>query len=512
MSGARLLAWTGAAITLLGVALLLVLAASRGWLSPPLRVSGGALLGGTLIGIAAHLHRRPTALVGALAAAATGFATLYLVVAAATGLYGYLTALPALLLALAIAALGLGLADRWGSQLLGSGVVVGAVLLAPALAVDWLLVALALAVQLAALPVLLRREWPVLMLLAAAGPALYGTVIGSVSVAGLVHPPAVAVVLGTLLVGLATVVAVAGRLPEGPVGVLVVAAALPTLFGGSVLDGWVGASMVLLAAVALAGVAVVSARRSTRLVAASTAALALLQATLVAVDGAAAVTVLLGEAVLAAVVSAATRTRVPLVASMGIGAFGVSAALVGPVPPVVAFPMSPYASPAGVAVDAVVTGAGVGALVLALAVSVLAACGRVGWIRPDAASAGLWAPIGLVGLYGACTLVVAVALLLAPSRAGFTAGHAVVTVSWTVVALVLLANGISRPALRVAGLVLVAAAVAKLVLFDLGALDGIARVAAFLGAGLLLLAAGTRYARLVAEADPATAGATPARG
>ena len=42
----------------------------------------------------------------------------------------------------------------------------------------------------------------------------------------------------------------------------------------------------------------------------------------------------------------------------------------------------------------------------------------------------------------------------------------------------------------------------KLVLFDLVALDGPARVAAFLGAGLLLLAAGTRYARLVAEAEP----------
>ena len=103
-------------------------------------------------------------------------------------------------------------------------------------------------------------------------------------------------------------------------------------------------------------------------------------------------------------------------------------------------------------------------------------------------------------------LVIALALLVAPSRSGFVAGHAVVTVSWVVVALVLLARGVRRPALRVAGLVLVAAAVAKLVLFDLVALDGLARVGAFLGAGLLLLAAGTRYARLVAEAETA---ATP---
>ena len=127
--------------------------------------------------------------------------------------------------------------------------------------------------------------------------------------------------------------------------------------------------------------------------------------------------------------------------------------------------------------------------------------GRLGWIRPDAARAAVWVPIGLVGLYGAAGVVVNAALLISPTSLGFTAGHAVVTVSWTVAALILLARGLRRPALRVAGLVLVAAAVAKLVLFDLVALDGLARVGAFLGAGLVLLAAGTRYARLVAEAE-----------
>ncbi|MEU0284052.1 DUF2339 domain-containing protein, partial [Streptomyces sp. NPDC006195] len=143
----------------------------------------------------------------------------------------------------------------------------------------------------------------------------------------------------------------------------------------------------------------------------------------------------------------------------------------------------------------------IAALVMATAVALLVACARLGWMRADAGSARLWAPIGLVGLYGAGTLVVVLALLVSPDRTGFTAGHALVTVSWTVVALVLLARGVTRPPLRVAGLVLVGGAVAKLVLFDLVALDGLARVAAFLGAGLLLLVAGTRYARLVAEAE-----------
>ena len=36
--------------------------------------------------------------------------------------------------------------------------------------------------------------------------------------------------------------------------------------------------------------------------------------------------------------------------------------------------------------------------------------------------------------------------------------------------------------------------------------DGLARVVAFLGAGLVLLAAGTRYARLVAEAEQPPSG------
>jgi uncharacterized membrane protein len=65
----------------------------------------------------------------------------------------------------------------------------------------------------------------------------------------------------------------------------------------------------------------------------------------------------------------------------------------------------------------------------------------------------------------------------------------------------LLLRGIGVLPLRVTGLVLVGAAVVKLVLFDLSTLDGLARVAAFLCAGLILLAAGTRYAKLVARVE-----------
>ena len=509
LSGARLLAWAGGAVTLVGVVLLLVLAASRGWFAPPVRVGGGAVLGLVLVGLGARLHRKESARTGALALVATGFATLYLVVVAANAIYDYLDTIPALLLALLVAGGGLGLADRWRSQLLGGGVVVGAAVLAPFVSIDWRLVALVLALQLAALPVLLRRRWPVLMLLAAGGPVLYGAAIGLAD-GDTAAPTTIAVVLGVLAVGLGTASLATGSLPSKPVATLVAVAGLPAIAAGSTLGGWIGAATAAGAAVALGLLALrPGADRLISPVAAAAAAVALFAATTIAFDGTALTSVVLGQAIVAAVLGAVFRARLPLIVGMLYATYGVPRALGRDAPLVglIRFPESPYQGPD--MIDALLTGAVVSALVLGLAVAVLVATGRVGWVRPDAQSARLWVLIGLVGLYGATSLTVTLALLVSPDRTGFTAGHALVSVSWTVMALALLARGISRSALRITGLVLVAAAVAKLVLFDLVALDGIARVAAFLGAGLILLAAGTRYARMVAEATALPTAAIP---
>jgi len=499
LSGARLLAWIGGAVTLVGVVLLLVLAASRGWLAPPQRIALGAVLGATLIGLGDRLHRRPSARPGALAVAATGFATLYLVVAASAAVYHYLTAPAALALAAVVAVAGLAGAVRWRSELLACGVVVGAVALAPAVSRDWLLVALALVLQLAALPVLLRRGWAALMVVAAIGPVLYGAGVGALG-RGAEEAPTVAVVLGVLVACLATALG-ASRALDGPIAArrsagLVAVGVLPVAVTAWTIHGTGGAALIGSAALVLGAFAVVHPATPVRMTAVAAAVFAVLETTLLLFDGSTVAVVVLGEAVVAAVAAAATRARSAVVFAAVVGALGAIAGL-RYAPPPVDFPRR-------LVVDgALVTTAGIAALVLALSVALLVACGRVGWLRPDADSARLWAPIGALGLYGASTLVVALALLAVPDRTGFTAGHAVVTVSWAVVALVLLARGIRRPALRATGLVLVAAAVAKLVLFDLVALDGIARVGAFLGAGLVLLAAGTRYARLVAEAGTA---------
>jgi uncharacterized membrane protein len=502
LSGARLLAWTGGAVTLFGVVLLLVLAASRGWFSPGARVGAGAVLGVALVALAMRLHRTEAARTGALAVAGTGFATLYLVVAGATLMLDFASA-PAMLLALLVAAAGLGLADRWRSHLLAGGVVVGGALLAPVLVGGPLLVALVLVLQAAAVPVALRRRWAVLALLAAAWPVLYGSVVAAFeSLDGGPDPAAVVAVVGVLLVGLGGA-AVLRRLPAPVVCALVVAAPLPVLVAVPPVGGWPGAALAAGAAGALLALAAFPLDRVVRQIAAGAAAVAVFQATAVALDGSTRTAVLLGQAIALAVLAGVLRRRLPLAVATAYGAAGVLAALAGaaPLTALVDFPARPYLVDGSPARGALVAGAVVSALVLALAITLLGAAGRVGLVRPDARSARLWVPVGAVGLYGAAGLVVTLALLVAPDRTGFTTGHALVTVSWTVVALVLLARGIRRPALRITGLVLVGAAVAKLVLFDLVALDGLARVAAFLGAGLVLLAAGTRYARLVAEAD-----------
>lgn len=512
LSGARLLAWTGGGVTLLGVVLLLALAAARGWVGPPMRVGAGAALGVALVGLAMRLHRRETARTGALALAATGVATLYLVVAAATALYDYLPVPVGLLLALLVAALGLGLAARWRSALLACGVVVGAALLAPVVigSATPLLVALVLVLQAAATVVALRRRWPALVAIGAAWPVVYGMLAAALTQqADRMATAAVAAVV--LLLGVAGAVGAgrvkSGSLESGPVlprGLrigLVVAAPLPALTFAAVVGGWQGAALAFAAAVLLLAAAVLPGDDVLRTVALAAGGIALFEAAAVAFDANTESAVLLGQGVVLLTVAAVLRSRRVLLVGAGFAVLGVLTVLGEQVPlsALVDFPAAPFVLGITPQREALLAAVVLSALVVAAAVAALVASARVGLLGTG--SARLWAPVGLVGLYGAAGFVIALAELVSPTRTGFVTGHALVTVSWTVVAIVLLARGIHRPAVRIAGLVLVAAAVAKLVLFDLVALDGIARVAAFLGAGLLLLAAGTRYARLVAEAD-----------
>ena len=105
---ARTLAWAGGVATALGIVLLFVMAASRGWITPSMRVGLGVLVSLGLLGAALELDRRTWRSDAILAAAGVAIAGLYASLWAATSLY-HLSARrpprrwPALVAAIAVA-------------------------------------------------------------------------------------------------------------------------------------------------------------------------------------------------------------------------------------------------------------------------------------------------------------------------------------------------------------------------------------------------------------------------
>lgn len=230
----------------------------------------------------------------------------------------------------------------------------------------------------------------------------------------------------------------------------------------------------------------------------ATGMLALFQTTVIALDGNVRTAIVLAEAVLLAVLAARLNKKSALVGSVAFGVLGFFMAI-GQAVPITWLVEEPRffnnVEPGDYAAGLVT------AVVLGVFAAVLPwAALKMQVLRELTRHPFPWIVSGLVLLYGAAGAVLCAALLVSPDETGFLFGHSVVTVSWTIAALFLLIRGINNKALRISGLILVGAAVVKLVLFDLSALDGIARVLAFLGAGLVLLTAGARYAKLVTSA------------
>jgi uncharacterized membrane protein len=495
-AGSRVLAWVGGGVTLLGVVLLLVLAVQRGWLGPLPRVLVGAAFGLALTGTGLWLHRKPAGRTGAFALAATGIATLYLDAVAATSLYGYLPVLAGLALGLAVTVGGLLVAVRWESPLLASAVVIGCVVCAPMITGGFTpeLVTFLLMVQLATTPVQLRRDWSSLTL-AAGLPPLFASVIATVVEGSGGSWANTAAAAGTSVVGVALALIVLRRRENDPAALSVLATSVvPTLVAALVLPKVQAVPVAAGAGVVL--LAVWAARRFWSGLAGQLAGvaglLAILQATVTQFDGPARAGVLLGEALLLAVAALGGRNRLALGAALAFATLGGLIGVFFDVTPVLLIVPRPHSA-------AELAGAlAVSVLILAVSVALPWAAARLEVFKGPADDLPVWLLAGVAVLYGAGGVVLSGSMLAVPGRTGFLLGHALITVSWTVAALVLLLRGIDLVALRVIGLVLVGAAVLKLVLFDLSALDGLARVGAFLGAGLVLLAAGSRYARRVA--------------
>jgi hypothetical protein len=491
-------------VTLAGVVLLLILAIQRGYLGPLPRVLLGAGLGVVLTGIGAWLHRSPTARTGAYALAATGVAVFYLAVVAATTLYHFLPPWGGLLAGLAVTAGGIALAGAWGAQLFAVFVVVCCAASAPIITggFDALLLGFLLVLLLGTTPVQLAKRWTGLHIAAGLPPVAaclvnIGLAVDHRADANAVTTAILALVTSAVVISLATATAI--RRPDDEFTlVMLFLAAIPGLLAAALLPR-VGAAIlpaavgVVLLAVWLLGY-VTSLPRTFALMAGGMASLAFLQATATAFDGDVRAIAFLAEALILTVL--AIRLKLAL-ALLPAGLFALVGLVLGLV--FAARPELLVQPPRGVLnIGATVSLGVTGAMLAAVAITLCWAVFRLDVVPDTEHAPHGWVPAGLLALYGSTATLLAVGLLVSPDRDGFLLGHVFVTVSWTVAALVLLLRGIDSVALRVAGLSLVVAALAKLVLFDLSSLDGMARVAAFLVAGLVLLGAGARYAKLVA--------------
>jgi hypothetical protein len=154
--------------------------------------------------------------------------------------------------------------------------------------------------------------------------------------------------------------------------------------------------------------------------------------------------------------------------------------------------------------------------VLALGVVAVALwCGRR-VPGPAAGNEWQWITASVAGLYAVTATTVSIGVATGTPN-GFLIGHSAATILWMAAATAALLFGLRRLATAPAvaklalgsGLLVTAAALAKLFLFDLATLDGLVRVAAFLVVGILLLLAGTRYARAFADAKTVNPEDTP---
>ncbi|GAA1459723.1 DUF2339 domain-containing protein [Williamsia maris] len=511
-----ILAAAGVAVTLVGVVLLLVLAAQAGILRPEVRVGAGAVLAGLLVAAGWRMHHRAEGRIGSLALAATGIATAYLDVIAVTRIYEWLPAAAGLAIAAAVGGAGLALARRWDSEYLALGVLVPLIVLAPFVAdgVNLTLVGFMLALSAVALPAHLGTDWLYLHVVRVVAGTIW--LVPATALSGTATDIDMWLLAGACAVNaaltLGSTVAVLPRLTSR-VATLAVAATsvigvIPLLVCGIAVDRHLAAGAIALLALSLLALVLLAERIPSMTVVlrhtwAALAGVAALISVVAAFDAPVAVPALLG---LAATITVVGRHDT-------VGRYvGLAFAVIGGLAFVAQSPVSTLIDPVDIrptlAASTIVAG-----LLLAVTAGVTAWA----WVRSEAvapAAQWLWALTGVVALYAITTVSVTTGVATGGVDTGFFAGHMAATICWVIAAAAALVQATRVPAgsARIvpvgAGLVLAAAAVGKLMLFDLATLDGAFRVGAFIVVGLILLTIGSRYARVLGR-DAAEKADTP---
>ncbi len=497
----KVLAVAGVAVTLVGVVLLVVLAAQAGILRPGFRVAAGAVLAVGLVAVAWWQQARPGGRTGAIALAATGIAAAYIDVIAVTAIYHWVAAPVGLAVAAVIAGGGLASSRLWNSEQLGLLVLVPLTFLAPVVTdgVTLLLIGFMLALSAATLPVQWARDWMTLHVarVAAATVPLLFALAEAAEDLRLALTCAVAAVLA---VG-AGVLLLRWTANKAAMALTTAAGTVPLLCVSAVTDRVVASLMIGVLAAALLAITAIGDRvpgvtAVVRQVWSALSAVAALIAVTVAFDGMVAGPVLLAMAIGVAI--ATRRSDLGRWAAVGFAVVG-GGYFLHYAPPQTLIRATEF--PTGVAVS-----------VLTSSILAIAAAATIVWSwtgsRPvhDDTIRLLWVAAAAVIGYAVTTFTVTVGVLAGGPGAGFFGGHMVATICWIVVAAGLFYYAARLPKAQRSlpiggGLALVAAAMAKLFLFDLGTLDGIFRVAVFIVVGLALLGMGAGYARLLSQQD-----------
>lgn len=509
----KLLAVAGVGVTLIGVVMLLVLAAQAGFFGPVPRVVAGAAFSAALVAAGMRVFDRPGGRVGGIALAATGIAGAYLDVVAVTAIYHWLHPVLGFAVALGVAAIGVALAMRWQSQPLAVLVVLGAAVLSPVLTTELVLLAFLIVLQLACLPVQMLRDWPYLHVVRTL-PAALATFV---AVAGALLDtsddrlrPLVAAV-AVAAVGLAGTILVVRRRPTDITASLTLAIATVPLLTAPGMYQFDRPIATLIAAVC-----------ATVLLLVAATALVPKIAALVQIPGhTATVAAVAGSIALLEVCVAVTDARTLPIAwflvalgFLGVAGqrrCGVAAGLGAAFAALGALAFLNIASPEILAAQhrseqSLNFATALAAVLLMAVVAVGVWCARTVPALRNTAELQ-WIVAGIAGLYSVTAAAVSIAVATGADD-GFVIGHSAATILWMAGATASLfyglrnlgkASAVAKLALG-SGLLVTVAALAKLFLFDLATLDGLVRVAAFLVVGVLLLIVGTRYARAFAEA------------
>ncbi len=495
--GARVLAWAGGIVTLLGIVFFFVLAVNRGWIGPEIRVACGALASALCFGAGVWLHRRYGDVYSALTAAGAGIAGAYATLLAAAVLYDLLPALAALACAGAIAAVGASVALRWNAESLAGLGLIGAMLVPAVVVLQGGLTPLGtgfVAVVFAAVAyVAIERRWLVLLALGVlVGLPQVAMLVAQDTATGSAAVAAVAAAFWLLYLAAATWWhARLGRdeLQPGPAGLVLTASVLATGAATRVFDGTVeGVALLVVFAVEAALAVALAVRprfRGFAAVAGIGALAALAIAGAVLAGGSAVTSVWAGEAAALAWLAAHVRERRFQLAAFAYLGLAIGHALAFEARPGDLLVSTPHPGDGAASAGAIALGAAAIAIFAREWPDRLRSGGVLAPLDDavDALASGQPVVRAVAGWIAGASAVYAASL--AVLELGFQGGQTGVTTLWSALGLALVAGGLryGRQQVRVAGLVLVACALVKTLEYDLD------RLSAELGS-LSLLAVG----------------------